>query len=193
MRPLPLSVAVLLLATGWAEAQLPQLDAVCGPGIVVTADGAGGVFIDGKAAAVTRLNSKTYEARRGNTVISLTRNPDGSWSGVFTGKGGANGGCTMADNSTGGPGGVTARVIFFNATCGNGIKVHADDGGTVFINGSRAELTTIDRETYEARHGDVTIFVGRNAEGSLVVTYTGTGGTNGICEVDGQFGAIDGI
>lgn len=192
MRLILLTVPFLVLAAGMAEAKLPLLDATCGPGIAVHSDGAGGVFIDGKAAKVTRLNGKAYEARRGNRVISLTRNTDGTWSGTYTGKGGANGICTLADSAAGSTD-VQARVIFFNATCGNGVTVHADEGGPVYINGKLAKLTTIDRETYEARQGEVTVHVGRNAEGSLVVISSTKGGAEGICEVDGQFGAIDGI
>lgn len=187
-----LSVPFLVLAAGMAEAKWPLLDATCGPGIAVLSDGAGGVFIDGKGAKVTRLDGKAHEARRGNTVISLTGNVDGTWSGALADKEGANGICTLAD-SAGGSATVQARVIFFNATCGNGVTVHADEGGPVYINGKLAELTTIDRETYEARHGETTIHVGRNAEGTLVVTSSTRGGAKGNCEVDGQFGAIDGI
>lgn len=184
MRLALLSSLLLLAAAGTAQAKIAELNATCGPGIAVYSDGHGSVFIDGKAAEVTKYNDNAYDAKHGHTVISLTRNPDGTWMGVYTGKGGANGVCTMAG------GGATtaakpghAKIIFFNATCGGGIDVHSDDGGPVYINGKEASLNLVNSSYFEASHGHDTISVATNPDGSLVVTHTGKGGANGVCSV----------
>jgi hypothetical protein len=79
-------------------------------------------------------------------------------------------------------GAAQARVPFLNATCGDGTEVHADEGGPVYIDGNEASLSVSNDSYYEARHGHVTISISVNADGSADVSYTGSGGANGICQ-----------
>ncbi len=73
---------------------LPLFNATCGPGIDVHVDAGGPVYIDGKEASLKKFNANYYEAKSGSTTISLSRNPDGTLAGSYTGAGGANGVCT---------------------------------------------------------------------------------------------------
>lgn len=78
---------------------------------------------------------------------------------------------------------VQAGVPMFNATCGKGVKVHADQGGPVFINGKRATLKRFNENYYEARYQDVTISVAVSPDGSPLLSATWRGGRNGVCTV----------
>ena len=81
-------------------------------------------------------------------------------------------------------GGVAqAKVPFLNATCGDGAEVHADEGGPVYLNGTEARLAASGDSYYEAEHGGVTVSISVNPDGSASVSYTGSGGANGICQV----------
>lgn len=79
-----------------------------------------------------------------------------------------------------------AKIPFFNATCGNGVEVHADAGGPVYINGKEAKLKKFNSKAYEASHGHNTIDFSINPDGSVMATWTGKGGANGICQVQGD-------
>jgi hypothetical protein len=80
-------------------------------------------------------------------------------------------------------GSAEAKVPFFNATCGDGVEVHADEGGPVYINGKEAQLTTINDKAYEAHKGKVTISITISPDGSVEAAATWKGGANGICTV----------
>ncbi len=75
-----------------------------------------------------------------------------------------------------------AKVPFFNATCGGGVEVHADEGGPVYINGKEAKLTKVGNG-YEAKVGDDSIDFFTNPDGSVTASWTGKHGANGICQV----------
>ena len=77
---------------------------------------------------------------------------------------------------------VEAKVPFFNATCGNGIEVHADEGGPVYINGKEAKLKMVG-DAYEAKLGNDSIDFFVNPDGSVTASWTGKHGANGICQV----------
>ncbi len=76
-----------------------------------------------------------------------------------------------------------ARIPLFNATCAQGVEVHADQGGPVYINGKQAKLKTFNASYYEARLGKVTISISINPDGSADVSATWKGGGNGVCRV----------
>lgn len=76
-----------------------------------------------------------------------------------------------------------ADIPFFNAVCPQGIEVHADKGGPIFINGSKGNLTTSNKNYYEAKGHGVTVSLSIGPDGSPLVSYTRTGGGNGICQV----------
>lgn len=73
-----------------------------------------------------------------------------------------------------------AKVPFFNATCGGNVEVHADEGGPVYINGKEAKLTKMG-DGYEAKLGHDVIDFSTNPDGSVLATWTGQHGANGIC------------
>ncbi|HPG23636.1 MAG TPA: hypothetical protein PLH75_12680 [Amaricoccus sp.] len=85
-------------------------------------------------------------------------------------------------------GAAQAKVPFLNATCGDGTEVHADEGGPVYINGNEASLSASNESYYEAKHEGVTISISVSPDGSADVSYTGSGGANGICQVSGGGG-----
>ncbi|MCB1370466.1 MAG: hypothetical protein KDJ83_06205, partial [Rhodobacteraceae bacterium] len=72
--------------------------------------------------------------------------------------------------------------------CGDGTEVHADEGGPVYINGNEASLSASNESYYEAKHEGVTISISVSPDGSADVSYTGSGGANGICQVSGGGG-----
>jgi hypothetical protein len=76
-----------------------------------------------------------------------------------------------------------AKIPFFNAVCGDGVEVHADEGGPIYINGKEGKLTVFNDAAYEAKHNHVAIDVTINPDGSPMVTYTGKHGANGVCTV----------
>jgi hypothetical protein len=75
-----------------------------------------------------------------------------------------------------------AKVPLFNATCGGGIEVHADEGGPVYINGKETKLTKVG-DAYQAKLGDDSIDFFVNPDGSVTASWTGKHGANGICMV----------
>ena len=86
-------------AMGVAHAGIPFFNATCPTGIEVHADEGGPIYINGKEATLKVYNDKAYDAKHGHVTVSLTINPDGSPSLSYTGKGGANGICTIADST----------------------------------------------------------------------------------------------
>jgi hypothetical protein len=80
-------------------------------------------------------------------------------------------------------GSAQAEIPMFNASCPHGIEVHADKGGPIFINGKNTKITTSNRNYYEANRHEVTVSVSINADGSPSVSFTGSGGANGMCKV----------
>jgi hypothetical protein len=76
--------------------------------------------------------------------------------------------------------GATA-IPQFNYICGANIKVHADRGGPVFIDGKEARLKKINDNYYEATRGGVTISIAFNPDKTLNMSYTGSNRASGIC------------
>ena len=74
-----------------------------------------------------------------------------------------------------------AAIPLLNYTCPGKIEVHADQGGPVFINGKQATLKTFNKNSYEAKGAGVTVSIMISPDGTPNVSYTGSGGKNGIC------------
>ena len=92
-----LGIALPTLAfAGAAEAKIPLVNATCPDKIEVHADEGGPVYINGKEAKLKVFNENYYEAHGAGVTISLGINPDSSPSVSYTGKGGANGVCTLS-------------------------------------------------------------------------------------------------
>lgn len=94
LRLLSLLVPTLAFAAA-AEAKIPLVNATCPGKIEVHADEGGPIYINGKEAKLKVFNENYYEAKGAGVTISLSINPDGSPSVSYTGKGGANGICTV--------------------------------------------------------------------------------------------------
>ena len=76
-----------------------------------------------------------------------------------------------------------ANLPFFNADCPDGIEVHADDGGPVYINGREANLKRVNDSYYQASRGDVTLTITTNANTAApLVSYSSHDG-HGFCTV----------
>ena len=90
--------AALVLAAPMAFAGVPRLDATCPGDLTVHADDGGPVTVNGRAATLKTFNANYFEARdaQTGTIVSITRGADGTVSVSYTGKGRANGVCTLA-------------------------------------------------------------------------------------------------
>jgi len=87
-------VPLLLLSSSLVQAAIPLLNYTCPGGIEVHADEGGPVYINGKQARLKRFNDNYYEATGEGVTISISRNPDQSFSLSYTGKHGVNGICS---------------------------------------------------------------------------------------------------
>ena len=77
---------------------------------------------------------------------------------------------------------AVAELPFLNGTCPTGIEVHADQGGSVYIDGAEAEVTEYGEGSWEARSGPTSVEIMVD-NGTVSMSYTGPGGVNGICQV----------
>ena len=96
--------AASTFAVSNAHAGLSQLNATCPGGLDVHVDDGGPVYVNGKEAKLKRSNDNYFEATdaKTGTVISISKNPDGSSDVSYTGKNRANGVCTVASSNTAG-------------------------------------------------------------------------------------------
>jgi len=70
----------------------------------------------------------------------------------------------------------------FTGSCPTGITVKSNGSGTVKINGKKASVKTLNANAWEASANGVRIDIARDSAG-LMLSYTGKGGANGICQV----------
>jgi hypothetical protein len=89
------AIATGLFVAGQAAAKIPLVNATCPGNIEVHADQGGPIYINGKEGKLKVFNENYYEAHGSGVTISLTISPDGSAGVSYTGKGGANGVCTV--------------------------------------------------------------------------------------------------
>lgn len=78
-------------------------------------------------------------------------------------------------------GNLAPRIPVFNAVCGPGIEVHANEGGPVFIDGEQTTLEKFNDNYFEASLDGTTISISFNPDESLSLTYSGPNRANGIC------------
>lgn len=181
MKTSVLIIGGLLLAASAqsAAAAVPTLNMICGTEIEVHADEGGPVYIGGEEAKLNVVNENYAEASLNGTTVSIAINTDGSPNVSYTASGGVNGICNPADGET-----VRGGIPFFNAECPTDLSVHADQGGPVYINGKEAEVTISSPEYFEAALDGAVISVSTNPDQTLIVSYTATGGANGICRLE---------
>lgn len=89
------AMAAGLMVAGHATAKIPLVNATCPGKIDVHADQGGPIYINGTEGKLKVFNENYYEAKGSGVTISLSINPDGSADISYTGKGGANGVCTI--------------------------------------------------------------------------------------------------
>ncbi len=82
---------------GATKGGIPLLNATCPGGYEVHADQGGPIYIGGKETKLKKFNDNAFEATGSDITLSLTINPDGSPSLMYTGKHGANGICTISN------------------------------------------------------------------------------------------------
>jgi len=92
-----LSIIALVSLAGVANAEIPMVNATCPGNLEVHADEGGPLFINGKEAKLKKINDNYFEAKGGGVTVSLSISPDGTPSISYTGKGGANGICEIAE------------------------------------------------------------------------------------------------
>lgn len=100
-----MGLALLVSSPALAESSggLPLFNATCPSGLDLHGDEGGPVYVNGKEAALKKFNDNYYEAKDAatGTTVSLSRNPDGTLSASYTGRGGANGVCQMHTSNVG--------------------------------------------------------------------------------------------
>ncbi len=94
MKRIVLAAAAALIA-GVAGAAMPVFVANCPTDINVDAGRTGVVYINGQKATVKKLNDNAYDFKAGYITISVTNNPGKAPDVFYTGKGKANGVCTV--------------------------------------------------------------------------------------------------
>jgi len=92
-----LSIIALVSLAGVANAEIPMVNATCPGDLEVHADEGGPLFINGKEAKLKKINDNYFEAKGSGVTVSLSLSPDGTPSISYTGKGGANGMCEIAE------------------------------------------------------------------------------------------------
>ncbi|QYX53839.1 hypothetical protein K3F44_05915 [Pseudomonas sp. S07E 245] len=92
-----LSIIALVSLAGVANAEIPMVNATCPGNLEVHTDEGGPLFINGKEAKLKKINDNYFEAKGGGVTVSLSISPDGTPSMSYTGKGGANGICEIAE------------------------------------------------------------------------------------------------
>ena len=72
-------------------------------------------------------------------------------------------------------------IPMFNATCGESVDVHADEGGPIYIDGDPVTTKQIGDSSYEATHNGTTVSVEVFPDSSLEIRYSDPEGNHGLC------------
>jgi len=78
---------------------------------------------------------------------------------------------------------ANAQIPTVNATCPTSIEFHSDEGGPAYINGKEAKLKRVNSTYYTASRDGIEIEIMINPDKTVMVSYTGKHGANGICQV----------
>jgi hypothetical protein len=91
---------LLLPLAGMAKGGIPMVNATCPGGLSIHADEGGPVYVDGRETTLKRFNDNYYEARdaRSGVTLSISRTPDGGVQLSYSGRGGANGVCSISQH-----------------------------------------------------------------------------------------------
>ena len=101
--PLAVVFSLSLLPASRSEAAIPLFNGTCPGGLEIHADEGGPVYVNGRETRLKKFNDDYFEASDSNSgvTLSITRSPDGDVQMSYTGKGGANGVCTVGGSSAG--------------------------------------------------------------------------------------------
>lgn len=72
-------------------------------------------------------------------------------------------------------------IPMFNATCGESVDVHADEGGPIYIDGDPVTTKPIGDSSFEATHNGTTVSVEVFPDSSLEIRYADPEGNHGLC------------
>jgi hypothetical protein len=78
-----------------------------------------------------------------------------------------------------------AALPVFVAICPGDISVDSGRTGVVYVNGTKVTVKEFNENYYEVKSGAVTISIASDPGQAPIVSYTGKGGANGVCEVTG--------
>lgn len=93
-----LALGFALLGCSVAQAGLPRVNATCPGNITLHTDEGGPAYINGSEAALKKFNENYFEAKGAGVTVSISVSPGGGVDVSYTGKGGANGICKVADD-----------------------------------------------------------------------------------------------
>lgn len=79
-------------------------------------------------------------------------------------------------------GAAQAEMPIFSAKCLSN-NIDADRTGTVRFNGMPADVRKFNENYYEATIESLTVSIARDGNGAPIVSFTGSGGANGVCTV----------
>lgn len=89
--------ALLVCAAGLANADIPEINALCPGNIEVHADEGGPIYINGQEAKLKKFSDTSFEGKGSGVTVSIMVKPDGSPEVSYTGKGRANGVCELTE------------------------------------------------------------------------------------------------
>lgn len=101
--PLAAVFSLSLLPASRSEAAIPMFNGTCPGGLEIHADEGGPVYVNGRETKLKKFSDDYFEASDSNSgvTLSITRAADGGAQMSYTGKGGANGVCTIGAASSG--------------------------------------------------------------------------------------------
>ncbi|WP_236234014.1 hypothetical protein [Pseudomonas tohonis] len=79
---------------------------------------------------------------------------------------------------------ASAAIPRVDATCPGNLRVHARDGGPVYLNGKEARVKSFSDTYLEASNAEVTVSLSIDPDGTVQVSYTGKHKAHGICQVE---------
>lgn len=104
-----LTLGFALLASNFAHAGIPRLDASCPGNINLRTDEGGVAYINGKAVKLKAFSESYFEAKGAGVTVSISVDDDGAVDVAYTGKHGANGFCKLEKVSKDAAGAVNSK------------------------------------------------------------------------------------
>lgn len=143
-----------------ADAAIPMFNGTCPGGLEIHADQGGPVYVDGRETRLKRFNDDYYEASDSGSgvTLSISRSPDGGTQVSYTGKGGANGVCTIdAARSTEAPsaGNASPHEVTCESVGKAQVECDMDTHGEVRLVRQLSRTECVQNETWGLYHHSV--------------------------------------